>query len=197
MKNLHLLLAAAAGAAALGCGQPRAPLSVIAGIDASDSTRPYLSAYVLSLSSVAMSLDDRSDAMTVLRFDRTCSEIYGPIPPASSEEFQAQMVHYLRAGAKRRGTLPEFFYEQAAQLAAHASTKTVILCYTDGDIDDQSRTAEAEMKEAAVELAANSKVCAVIVTGTLPGAREQIRLLMAPLGPKLEFREIDQVEDAL
>lgn len=179
--------------ALFGCRGQRAPITVIAGADASGSARRHLSSYVQSLSTIGSALQPRLDTLFVFRYDFDAAEIFGPEPPYDPEDFTSSLVHRFSGDAPQRGTRPAEFLAAAARLAENATSPVTIICLTDGGNDDLTPAGQDAMLAVARDLAANPKVRLVLFAGCLPGTREKLRDLLKPLGRKLDFKEVAEV----
>lgn len=176
-----------------GCAAKPAPIHAIVGTDGSGSARPHLSDYVQTLVGVAGRLSPGHDRLTVFRFDRTAREVYGPDAPRSMTQFQLRMVDAFAPTSNTRGTIPADFFERSADLLEKGATPAVVVCLTDGGNDDLSAKGNQRMRDVAERLAKNPNVVAVVIAGCVPGTREKIRDLLAPLGDKLKFCELAEV----
>jgi hypothetical protein len=152
---------------------------VFFGIDASRGARRHLGGYAVTAANVAEVLHPGEDALTLFRMDRETREFSdGDGACGSAEATMATIQREVKAVSPADGTLPEKFWRTVAARAADATAShedVVIVLASDGDNDDQRAASKQAIRAAAVSLARNLHVRAVILCGVEASNRAYLR----------------------
>lgn len=177
---------------------PAVPVSVLAGVDASESVRvknagggTLLGQARGALSSLTASLNAASDHLLVARVDREVTPFYDKEPVAGRHKMLGILLHETQPSSQSEGTRPAKFWTLVAERAADAQRTpgeaVFVVYYGDGDNDDQSPHAARQMRLAAQQLAQNSRVKAVWFYGVKRENWRTIETTFAPLGGRLRL----------
>lgn len=194
-----LSVVAIAGVTALIALRPKAPLGrnveVISGIDTSDSEREKdasggsrLGRGIALLAKLGARLDQNRDHLTVFRVDREAREFYDQLAPKSREKFQWRLISETQTPAQQSGTLPYKFWTEAAKRADQSESPVAVCLFSNGDCDDLSDAAHAELRQAAQKLAQNPRVVSVRIYGAESKNWASIKEDFAPLGDRLQVQ---------
>jgi hypothetical protein len=211
MKNVTAIniaaLTAGVTAAAFclgGCGndgrERHAPLRVFTGIDASESARKGLGAYVLLTTQMANRLTPNRDHLTLYRVDHDVQEFSDKPVAGGTDALTTAIVREVQQVTPTRNTLPAKFWGNVAaraeaQVHTERDTHIVVVLFTDGDNDDQTAGSKAALKEAARRLGALPQVSAVIIAGVERRSRAYLRdCFDAPLGARLHLIGAGEME---
>lgn len=176
---------------------PPTPISVVTGVDASDSVRvkpqngnSLLGVSRASLARLGAGLNSQCDHLIVMRVDRQVNEFYAG-PPQGYEAFLPLLLNHTQSPPKTSGTFPANFWDAAAARADNPQLtpgqKVVICYYGDADNDDLSPTAREQIAAAAVVLAKNPRILGVWIYGAKPENWAALRQLFAPLEGRLHL----------
>lgn len=183
---------------------PRVPVSVIAGIDASESVRvadagggTQLGQSRSAVARLGAGLQAGSDHLAVVRVDRAVNEFYCNTAPTGSEEFLRLLMQHTQTPATQGGTYPAKFWTLAARRAADwqmAPGRAVAIGYWgDADNDDLTPQSREEIAAAATQLAANPRVLGVWIYGAKATNWGTLRELFAPMGARLHLATREQM----
>lgn len=217
--GLTTSLAAALALVAGGCGHPVPSASptlsmspaggagtpschVYAGLDTSASWRPFLGVSATLCARQALHLDSNRDFLTLYRLDSSTREFSNGHAPESGDQLQRVIIREVGDVSTTRGTFPAKFWTAAATRAESDPGNVVVEIFSDGDNDDQSAQAAADIKAAARRLAANPHVSSVWIFGAAPRNWATLRAEFAPLGEHFHLcsppeMTIDRVASAL
>ena len=183
---------------------PSRPVTLIVGIDSSDSVRSngpdgsLLGRTRIAIAEAASRLAPGYDRLKLVRVDREAREFFDGTAPDGNETLLQLLYDHTQSRAGRTGTLPANFWSFAAQQAESpdlAPGAGVAVVYAgDADNDDLSAASQAQIREAAQRLAANPRVVSVEFYGFNPRNAATLREEFAPLGARFQLQPADAMD---
>jgi len=180
---------------------PHTPVTLIVGIDASDSVRvqgdngSLLGENRAAIADMAGQLVAGLDHLKLVRVDRQAREFFDGEAPSGNETLLSLLMENTNRPASQNGTLPAKFWTLAAQQAASKEFSPgagVAIVYAgDADNDDLTPQSSQQIACAAQQLADNPRVVSVEFLGFNPKNSAELRTLFAPLGARLRLQSAD------
>jgi len=172
--------------------QPVPTHTVIMCFDRSGSARAGLPASVLAAARIMTTLNARHTTVICYRMDRACTEFYAGKPLHSREATTELLIQYLKELPEDM-TYPALFWEEMASRFGHLVTPITIVCFTDGENDDQSLESRRAIRDAAAILARN-EFLRVMLVGLYPETRKEARNAFAAFGDRLTLTSFNDCQ---
>lgn len=168
---------------------------LVVGADSTASGGHRITDHARTAMRLVRQLSHRRDAFTLLRVERTTTEIVGATPPSARQTLQSQLTSAFASSSSKGGTCPAGFWTAAADSCSRSDRSVEIIFFTDGENDDASLKGQRQLAEAVRRLAAHPRLVRVTVAGVMPENRASLRRVLAPLGNRLQLIGPDELSD--
>jgi hypothetical protein len=183
----------AVSSASTGPAAAAATRLTLVGVDRSRSTENIRSQLLTTTFNIGTSFDPARDTMILYRFGSNCEEVYSGVPD-DDDAFALILAKYVKQSDPVGGTNYPRVLELLAEAAANATEREIRILIVGDGVNDFSGDPKfaRRYRYAARRLSQNPRIKLVRFWGVDVGAREEIRSVFKPLGPKLQVLSLDQ-----